>query len=63
MVDAPKELILKERATSLVAKGGMSGGVGANTDGVERVDDAPTTQIHSIDTFLGDTYELRYQLA
>lgn len=47
---------------SPIIEGGMPGGDGADVGGVVGVDDALTTQIHSIDTLSSDIYELRYHL-
>ena len=54
-MDAPKELVLEEEATSPIIMGATSGGVGG-------VEDALATQVPSINTLLGDIYELKYQL-
>lgn len=56
MVDTPKELVPEEGAMSPIIEGAIP-------SGVMGVDDALTTQVPSIDTLLGDIYELKYLLA
>lgn len=53
MVDALKELTPKEGVASSIIEGATLGGI-------QRVKEALTTQVPSIDTLLGDIYELRY---
>lgn len=62
IMDAPKELGSEEGAISPMVKRGTLGRVGTNAGGATRAEDAPTTQIPSIDTLLRDIYELQYQL-
>jgi len=56
MMDAPEELAPEEEVEG-------AGAGGAAPEVTRRVDDAPATQVPSIDSLLGDIYELRYQLA
>jgi len=55
MMDALEELALEEGGASSIAEGPTIGGMVG-------VGEAPATQVPSIDTLLGDIYELRYQL-
>jgi len=57
-MDAPEEFTTEERVESLIAKGYASSGGDTIVGGAMGMDEAPTTQIHSIDTLLGDIYEL-----
>lgn len=54
MMDVDKVLISKERAMSLIKEGVTLGG------GDDDRGDILMTQIFSIDTLLGDIYELKY---
>lgn len=53
MVDDPKELALKKGVTSSITKEATPSGMGG-------VEEASVTQVPSIDTLLGDIYELKY---
>lgn len=55
MVDAYEELAPKEGAMSPTTEG-------SSLRFAREVKEAPTTQVSSTDTLLGDIYELRYQL-
>lgn len=58
MMDAPQEFTTKERAMSPIVERGALGGGETDVGGAAGVDEVPTMQVYSIDTLLGDIYEL-----